>query len=295
MDNENISDNESFITDDNIDENENKCIKKFYNFISNFLKNNNIEQIYCSRKEREKVIQIDFKLEINSYIIEDTIIKRKKKYNKKRINDNSLKNLENGKRKLKKTIKNKDIQKDHDFCENKIKENNENIQCNYNTETRNNFEIINDNLEKMDLKDCDYNICINEENTNFEQNPNPIVEEPLQYMEQDIYEINPHTKRTSSYLFNYDYLKLEENYVEKYSKKLYTFIDFTIKSFENKYSPLPNEINCIINNILNSFDNFNNSINFSHGTDEIYYKKLYTKLLIRYNNLYKKYMSYKLI
>jgi hypothetical protein len=120
-------------------------------------------------------------------------------------------------------------------------------------------------------------------------NNNIIYEEPQIYFNENTNEQSSQTRKTSSYLFD------DINYM----KKLYTSLDFIIKSFENKHGPPPNDTKRIINYILDLFkypdfnilkiDDINNDIYIlkkelkNNIIEKTYYKNLYNNMLIKYN------------
>lgn len=78
-----------------------------------------------------------------------------------------------------------------------------------------------------------------------DKNNNMVYDEPSEYFIEDTNDCTFQTRRTSSYLFD------DINYIQK----IYTYFDFLIKSFENKYGPPPNDAKHMINYVLNLFKN----------------------------------------
>lgn len=75
-----------------------------------------------------------------------------------------------------------------------------------------------------------------------DKNINNIYDEPIEYYSENVNQLSQ-TKRTASYLFD------DINYIQK----IYTYFDFLIKSFENKYGPPPGDAKKMINHIINLF------------------------------------------
>lgn len=245
-----------------------KCMKKFHNFISSFFMNNNVQQIYCSKVEKEKTIKIHYKIELDLYMIEDVIIKRKNKYNKKRINENSLKNL-NKRSKLNissefnKENDEQDKEKNYNISiinENQGKKILNEIDIIKNNTSFYNCKIYNDYIKKINILEQSYNKYIHNINNklicyNYELNDNPLENNTSKINSTELNNEYKYINDNSSInsfsdeeIIYHEAPFVDQRYITKYIEYIIDELD-TLKKIDSR----EDKINWI-NNINNSLD-----------------------------------------